>query len=171
MIIRLSTKLASKIKAGKLGEIPMDESPLADWSATLFTANRSQYILLCNTKSIYCCLMFGKGITNDGVFIKRSLSTIREFMGDHGQSHVYQEKIAPASASVRFAKALNRSVIGCMNDHVFGAKIFLDLELSNPDIASKLNETPMSSLIDANGRKYVSPKEAFKLLLGEQGKH
>lgn len=171
MIIRLSMKLASKIKAGKLDELPMDENPLADWSATIFTANRSQYILLCNTKTIYCCLMYGKGISNDCIFIERALSTIREFMEDHGNLGMYQQKIAPATASVRFAKALNRSVIGCMNDHVFGAKIFLDLELSNPDIASKLNETPMSSLIDAKGRKYASPKEAFKMLMESQGIH
>ena len=168
MIIRLSMKLASKIKSGKLDEIPMDENPLADWSANLFTANRSQYILLCNTKTIYCCLMYGKGITNDCIFIERALSSIREFMehaGGKSHSHVYQQKIAPATATVRFAKALNRSVIGCMNDHVYGAKVFLELDLSNHDIASKLNDTPMSALIDANGRKYASPKEAFRFLL------
>lgn len=161
-------KLATKIKAGKLDEMPMDENPFADWSANLFTADRSQYILLCNTKSVYCCLMFGKGISNDCVFIERALSTIREYMEGDGQSFTYQKFIAPSTATVRFAKALNRSVIGCMNDHVFGAKVFLENELSNDDIASKLNETPMSALLDANGRKYASPKEAFKLLLGKQ---
>jgi len=32
MIIRLSQKLCTKIKAGKLSEIPPDENPYADWS-------------------------------------------------------------------------------------------------------------------------------------------
>ena len=38
MIIRLTQKLATKIKAGKLGEMPLGENPFADWSCHLFTA-------------------------------------------------------------------------------------------------------------------------------------
>jgi hypothetical protein len=60
--------------------------------------------------------MYGKGITNDIDFIVRALSSIREFMEDEGQGAAYERFIAPASASVRFAKALNRSVTGSMND-------------------------------------------------------
>ena len=33
MIFRLSQKLCTKIKAGKLSEIPLDDNPFADWSA------------------------------------------------------------------------------------------------------------------------------------------
>ena len=50
-----------------------------------------------------------------------ALSTVREFMEDDGQSFAYQKFIAPASASVTFAKALNRSVTGSMNDYIQGA--------------------------------------------------
>ena len=84
MIFRLSEKLNTKIKAGKLTDMPLDETPYADWSCHLFTADRTQYIILSNTKSLYSCVMYGKGITNDGVFIERALSTIREFMADDG---------------------------------------------------------------------------------------
>lgn len=34
MIMRLSPKLCTKIKAGKLSEMPLDKNPFADWSAT-----------------------------------------------------------------------------------------------------------------------------------------
>jgi hypothetical protein len=44
MIFRLSQKLADKIKAGTLAALPPDENPLADWSAHLFVAARTQYV-------------------------------------------------------------------------------------------------------------------------------
>ena len=49
MIFRLSQKLNDKIKAGTLPALPLDDNPLADWSAHLFLADRTQYILLSNT--------------------------------------------------------------------------------------------------------------------------
>ena len=82
MILRLSQKLNTKIKAGKLSEMPLDGNPYADWSCHLFTADRTQYIILCNTASLYSCVMYGKGITDDSRFVEHALSTIREFMED-----------------------------------------------------------------------------------------
>src|SRR5436305_4031561 len=111
MIFRLSQKLNAKIKAGTLLALPLHESPLADWSAHLFLAGRTQYILLSNTKSLYSTVLYGKGVTNDSLFIERALSSIRESLDD-GQESTFRRFIAPASASVRFAKALDRSVTG-----------------------------------------------------------
>lgn len=101
MILRLSQKLNAKIKAGKLGEMPLDENPYADWSCHVFTVDRKQYVILSNTKSLYSCVMGGAGITDDSRFIERALSTIREFMEDDGQVFAYQRFIAPASGTVR----------------------------------------------------------------------
>jgi hypothetical protein len=42
MIFRLSQKLNTKIKTGKLAEMPLDQNPYADWSCHLFTAGRRQ---------------------------------------------------------------------------------------------------------------------------------
>ncbi|MEZ6059128.1 MAG: hypothetical protein R3C19_02080 [Planctomycetaceae bacterium] len=64
-------------------------------------------MLLSNTASLYSCVTFGKGITEDSRFIDRALSTIRKFMEDDGQASVYQQFITPASATVIFAKALS----------------------------------------------------------------
>jgi len=94
MILRLSQKLNTKIKAGKLSEKPLDENPYADWSCHLFTADQTQYIIMSNTASLYSCVMFGKGITDDSRFIERALSTILEFMEDDGQAFVYQNYVA-----------------------------------------------------------------------------
>jgi hypothetical protein len=71
---------------------------------------------MSNTKSLYSCVMYGAGITDDSRFIERALSTIREFMEDDGQAFVYQRFIAPDSSTVSFAKALSRSVTGSMTE-------------------------------------------------------
>ena len=169
MIFRLSQKLNSKIKAGKLTDMPLDENPYADWSCHLFTADRTQYIIMSNTTSLYSCVMYGKGITDDSRFIERALSTIREFMQDDGQQFAYEKFIAPASGTVSFSKALNRSVTGSMNELVMAAQMYLaEDDMSPHEVGFKLNGILLSTLKNAEGRKYAEPRDAFKRLMGDQ---
>ena len=169
MILRLSQKLSTKIKAGKLGEKPQHENPYADWSCHLFTADRTQYIIMSNTASLYSCVMFGKGITDDSRFIERVLCTIREFMEDDGQAFAYQRFIAQASGTVSFAKALNRSVTGSMNDLIKFAKHWLvEDDISPHDLGFKLNAILLSALATEKPRAYGRPREAFKTMLRSQ---
>lgn len=161
MIFRLSQKLNTKINVGKLPEMPLDENPYADWSSHLFTADRTQYIILTNTASFYSCIMFGRGITDDSTFIARALETIREFTSDDGQPFIYRKFIAPSAATVSFAKALNRSVTGSMNDHIHAAKFMLADDMAPSEIGYRLNETPMSALTGPDGSKYGYPKMVF----------
>jgi hypothetical protein len=169
MILRLSQKLAKKIKEGKLPEKPLDENSHADWSCHLFTADRTQYIIMSNTKSLYSCVMYGKGITDDSQFIKRALSTIREFMEDDGQAFAYQRFIAPASGTVSFAKALNRSVTGSMNDLIKFAKLWLvEDEISPHDLGFRFNDILLSALATEKSDGYGKPNEAFNAMLGSQ---
>ena len=51
-----------------------------------------------------------------------------------------------------------------MNDHIHGAKFLLADDMAPSEIGYRLNETPMSALTDAEGRKYANPREVFKLL-------
>ena len=51
MIFGPSQKLNGKIKMGTLPVLPLNDNPLADWSAALFVVGRTQYILLSNTRS------------------------------------------------------------------------------------------------------------------------
>lgn len=165
MIIRLSQKLAKKLRTGTLPPLPLDENPYADWSANLFTADRTQYILLTNTQSLYSVVMYGRGVTDDSDFISRALDNFREFMEDDGQAFVFQRFIAPTTGSVKFAKALSRSVTGSMNDMIFHAKAWLTEGALSPfDVGFKLNEIPMSALRGPKSKRYGIPREAFKLL-------
>ncbi|MBD3673865.1 MAG: hypothetical protein HUJ26_10105 [Planctomycetaceae bacterium] len=164
MIFRLSQKLSKKIKSDKLLDLPMGENPLTDWSGHLFTVGRVQYIILTNTASLYSCLLRGKGITNDVTFINRGLERIRELTTNDGLQHVYEEFIAPECGTVRYAKALNRSVTGSMNDHIRAAKYLMIDHRSSEEIENCLNETPMSAISGPDGRNYGFPKEVFTVL-------
>ena len=167
MIFRLSQKLNTKIKAGPLKTLPLDENPFADWSAHLFVADRTQYVLLSNTKTLYSTVMYAKGSTNDSHFIQRALSSIREYMEDDGHESVYQRFIIPASNRVRFAKALDRSVTGSLNELVQAAKCWLsDGELSPHDVGFKLNDFLLSAIAINKADKYDTPQDAFKALVG-----
>jgi hypothetical protein len=170
MILRLSQKLNTKIKARTLKAMPLDENPYADWSCHLFTAGRTQYIIVSNTKSLYSCVLYGKGITNDYPFIQRVLSSLREFMEDDGQSFIYQKFIVPSSNTVRFAKALNRSVTGSMNDLIGHATAWLEYgDIAPHDIGFRLNDVLLSALASNKSDAYGKPNEAFNLLANMYG--
>ena len=61
MIFRLSQKLAKKLKVSSLKPASADPNPFADWSAHLFTADRTQYLILTNTPSLYSMVIYGRG--------------------------------------------------------------------------------------------------------------
>ena len=166
MILRLSQKLNAKIKGGTLSSMPLDENPLADWSAHLFVVDRTQYILVSNTKSLYSVVFYAKGSTNDSHLIERVMSNLREFMEDDGLAFAYHRFIAPTSASVRFAKALDRSVTGSMGELiVFATAILLEGELSPYDVGFKINDMLLSAIAPSKSDKYAKPNEAFRALV------
>ena len=165
MIFRLSQKLNTKIKAGTLRAVPLEKNPLVDWSAHLFVVDRTQYILLSNTKSLYSMVMFGSGITNDSRFIERALNNIREYMEADGLEFVYHRFIVPASSSVGFAKALDRSVTGSMNDLINHATVWLAQGDFAPfEVGFRLNDILLSALAPS-GCSYGIPREALRALV------
>jgi hypothetical protein len=163
MNFRLSQMLNAKIRAGAVPTLPLDENPFADWSAHLFVADRTQYILLSNTRSLYSTVMYGEGIHDASHFIERALSSIREFMQDDGQEFVYRRFIAPASETLSLSKALNRSVTGSMNDLINHATLWLvEEDISPPDVGFRVNDVLLSSLARSKTDFYRKPREAFK---------
>jgi len=157
VIFRLSQKLAKKIKLTPTESLPLDPNPYGDWSAHLFTADRTQYVLVTNTASLYSVIMLGRGITNDHQFVECVMSSLSEFMEGDGLEFILQRFVAPSGGQASFSKALNRSVTGSMNDMIQCAKMWLiESGLSLQDTSFKLNGMPMSAL------KYANPREAFK---------
>lgn len=166
MIFRLSHKLGSKIDAGSLATRSLDPDPWADWSGHLFVVDRTQYIILSHTTTLYSCCMYGAGIRNDSQFIGRALSTIREFMQDDGQLSAYEEFIAPASQTVHFAKALDRKTTGSLNELIQAADhVLVDGEISPHDVGFQINGLLLSALASAGFGGYGKPKDAFRKLI------
>jgi len=157
MILRLSQKLSTKYKVKPSTVVPPDPNPFADWSANLFTAERTQFIIVTNTPSLYSTVLYGRGIADEGQLIDRVLEAIREYMSADGLEFIFRRFIAPASGTVQFSKALSRSVTGSTNDLMVHAKRWLiERELSPHDTSFRLNDIPFLSL---NSR---TPREVFK---------
>jgi hypothetical protein len=170
MILRLSHALNIKIKAGTLKPLPLDANPYADWSCSLFTADRTQYILVSNTTALYSCVLYGRGITNDSHFIERVLSSLREFMDNDWLAFIYHRFIAPSSGTVYFASTLNRSVTGSMNELVQEAKHWLEREEISPhDLGFRLNGTLLSAVASTDSEMYGNPRVAFRGLREKLG--
>ena len=143
--------------------MPLDENPLADWSAHLFIVDRTQYILLTNTKSFYSTVMTAQGITNERRFIERALSSIREFMEQDGQAAIYNHCIAPDSGAVHFAKALNRTVTSSMNElSRFATDLLMENELSPHDVGFKLNNFLLSAIATRKSDSTVRRVRRFR---------
>ncbi len=169
MMFRLSQKLNTKIKAGALSALPLDEDALTDWSAHIFLGSRTQYILLCNSQSLYSMLLYGRGINSASEFVERAMRTIQAQMEFDGFGTAYERFIAPAGAAVRFAKALNRSVTGSMNDMT--KQVLWSLAAGHSsltEIGSRLHLTPMSAL--ARDRStHGFPRDAFDAMIVSAG--
>jgi hypothetical protein len=161
MIFRLSQKLAKKLKIKLAGCHPPPSNPFADWSASVFTVQRAQYIILTNTASLYSVVMLGRGIATEQRFVGAVLDSLREFLTADGQESLYHH-VAAALDSIEFSAALNRSVTGSMNDLVLNAKHWIAEQGVSPfDAAVGLNQMPMSAL------GYSNPGRAFKALQGK----
>ncbi len=124
---------------------------------------------MTNTKSLYSTVLLSKGVTDGKTFIERALSSIREFMDADGQEGVYERLVAPVTGSVQFAKALNRSVTGSMNDMAKHAAFWLATgEVSPMEIGSRLKGIPMSAL-KHDRSTHGFPRDAFKAMVNEAG--
>jgi hypothetical protein len=166
MILRLTLKLAKKLKISRLPEIPFNEktNPLLDWNANLFTVGHNQYIIVTNTSSLYSIIMYGKGMTKEKYFIEELLKYMNVFMSMNKHEQLFKDIIEPESQRICFSTITNRRVMGSMNDLVRMAKFHLGEDYETPFRTSfLLNETPMSYL------NYNYPREEFqKLCLSEK---
>ena len=70
MIIRLTQKLAKKIKVPQLDYLEKPEEPISDWTANIFNAGRNQYIIFTNSDTLFSLIFPGAGLNNSNKFIE-----------------------------------------------------------------------------------------------------
>ena len=160
MILRVSGKLGKKIGVKPTESLPLHENPYLDWSGHLFRVHRVQHIILTNTASLYSLLFLGRGITTPKQYAKHARNEIRKFLKHDGNEAIYNKFIAPHTETVSFSKALNRSVIGSVNDMVSLSKFRIEqMGMSLLEVGDQLNKTPMFYLEE------FYPEIAFQSLL------
>ena len=160
MIIRLTQRLAAKIKESPAVALHREFDPFADWTANLFTAERTQYILFTNSASLYSVVFAGRGITRSDLFVERAVDTLREVMVESGYGAIFEKRIEPLTSDIVFSKTGDRRVMGSMNDHVHCARVHFEYGDQPSAVAARLNKTPMGFLA------YRFPKEVLAELGG-----
>jgi hypothetical protein len=143
---------------------PVDAGPHLRWYANLFRAERVQYILTTNAASLYSVVIYGRGITDDDLYLRQFLTELREQLDAADMGMIYKRCIAPHTGTVALAKAQDRSVLGSMNDMVFHCKSRLERGPISPwDLSEAINSTPYGAL------GYRFPREVFaQLRMGER---
>lgn len=170
MIFRLSQALNARIKAGPLEVLPLQENPLLDWSAHEFPVGRSRFILVSNTVSLLSAVVSAKGVTSETIFRDRAFDGIRACLIALGHEPLGRTLMADENEPVRYAKALNRSVSGSMNELVKSAEFCMGGgELTLPEVGDRLNDTLLSALAAGGSHGYGKPSEAFRVLMGKAG--
>jgi hypothetical protein len=172
MIFRLSQALNAKVEAGVLGSLPLHENPLLDWSAHLFPVGRSKFILVSNTGSLLSAVVSAKGVTGVTSFRERAFDGIRACLTALGHESLTRTLLADDNGPVRFAKALNRSVSGSMNELVKCAEFCMsERELTLAEVGDRLNDTLLSALAVGGSHGYGKPSEAFRVIVGRAIQH
>jgi hypothetical protein len=147
MILRVTQKLARKIKVVSAAALPPHDNPLLDWTANLFMVSRWQCIILTNSASLYSVVFPGKGVPNGQAFVEQGMKALNNCLTRDGILGLYGFDIAPAIDSVDFCKAGDKSVLASMNQLVFQVKCDL-LEMGHPLplVNRRVNRIPMSKL-------------------------
>ncbi|MFC1559246.1 DUF6933 domain-containing protein [Gemmatimonadota bacterium] len=150
MILRLSAKLSKKLSLFPQASMPLADNPFLDWSGHLFRANQRHHIILTNTPTLYSVLFLGLGITNQGAFEKWVMKELLSYLRYDDKETIFTEYIAPYFQGILYSKALNRSVVGSVNDLVFNAKYCIEeQDMSLQETADFINDMPMSYILEA----------------------
>ncbi len=159
MLIRFTQKLSKKLKIGLLAETKDDPGPFIEWYANVFNAEKAQYILITEAKSLLSIVIYGRGITNDTKFLKYWLDSTRDYLSEIGKRFVFEKIIGPHTEKFVYANTASKSILGSMNDMVSMSKFVLPTRDMSPlDLSQMINETPFKAL------EYQRPLDAFDKL-------
>lgn len=158
MIIRLTQKLAKKIKVAPTAALPRNPNPFADWIADLFTVRRMQYLILVNTATHYSVIFPGRGVTNAEAFLNHAFTALARQMHSDGQYPVFKQRIIPLSAEITFSKTGDRRLTALMNDNVRSIKAHLERLGATPGATSPGHDTTPT---DANVKVIPFPGDQW----------
>ncbi len=157
MVLRLTRKLADKIKIKSLPEYNDKVSAFDEWYGHLFIAERAQYILFTNAYSLYSVLFTGKGLNDIKTFFGTAGYCLSKRLENDGFENMVGRFITNKIEIIDVCKTNNRGILGSMNDMVAHSKFYLThYQMPLIEISRRLNEMPYSYL------KYNSPSNMIK---------
>ena len=154
MIFRISTKISKRyLTPDRHCRLTVIHLRIGRYICSLSTVSNTCSSRIQSHSIPWSCLTRTEG---RAIVPERITDYMSNFIRSAGHESIVDKFIAPSMDTVRFSKALNRSVIGSMNDFIWGAKFHLtEGDLSLFEVGLLLNETPMSYL----GRS--SPMDIF----------
>jgi hypothetical protein len=157
MVLRLTRKLADKLKLKSLSKYDEKVSAFDEWYGHLFMANSTQYMLFTNAYSLYSVLFTGKGINDIKTLFESASYCLSEVLKKDGFENMIGRFITDKIEIIDVCKTNNRSILGSMNDMIAHSKFYLtDNQLTALEISRKLNEMPYSYL------KYKNPSDIIR---------
>ena len=151
------------LKKADLCEVLPEFSYLGSWHANLIYVGGRKCILFVNDKTLFNFIAAGVSrtqIRNLGDMFKNLLQCV---LADECFEISVIEKIMSEYEELRYAKTVNRSVLGSMNDLAFNYKYYIHdaggvHSHAVPSIIGKLNRMPLSAI------EYVYPIKAVRAL-------
>jgi hypothetical protein len=163
MLLRLPQTLNARLGGGPLAVSASHANPLLDWSVRAFAAGTKAYVLLSNTRSLYSVVLDGVPDETRTQLAERVAGAVGGILDGAGRLAGVGRYLA--AESVRFAKALDRSVTGSMNELMAYAEMLLaGGDLSVPEVGVRLNDFLLSAAA-GKGEKYGTPRAVFAALV------
>ena len=167
MIVRLTQKLAQKLKLSRLARTEGRDERSA-WYAHLFRAKGVQYIVMTESKTLSSVLFSGKGITNPSIFMQTAKGTIETKFNKNGWAKLLGNGVSFDNESPVFMAAQDHSILSCVNDVV---------RMTKWEIEAKSNALEsIMTLMDViphlyNGRMANAEQRATALMRGQKKKN
>jgi len=165
MIIRISQQVGRKVKIRELATVGMHDDPLRDWSIQTFVFERKQHVIICNTATLYSAVCLSGALNKPHALVVAGLQAIGEQLEFDLLLDAYQTFSTPGSAVVTYAKSLNKTVTGSINEQIILATNALARGKNLFDTSGYLNRNLLSILKDEHGKKYNRPFDVMTRLL------
>ncbi len=159
MILRLSDTLARKLRVRPDTLHPLNANAYADWSLHLVRANRQQFVLAANTRSLYAAIAPMDGVVAPNVLEARVFAHVRSYMESDGLVFFYRRLVDNEQEETIYSRPLNPQSTAALRDMGEMVEYYLAEEEMEPDEAArKINETPLSVL------RHKSPRDTFQTM-------
>lgn len=156
LTLRLTQKLAGRVRVELPAEVPSAGHPCADWCCHAFTFDRHRYLLVTQATTYFSVVMLGRGAANASGLIKTVTSGLQTYLAQAGHAFAYEQFIAPELMVVTFSPVKNRQLTGVMNDFIQMARYYLE-DLSPHETSDRLNQCPVSPLHGDSPQRVFPP--------------